>query len=340
MTAGDRRLRRIYSALSVDQRASIALSTVREEQELDPLFFQTMPDSQLDEFGRLLRIVQRAQRPIGHRVIGLMTQMEPLQLRYALVMTLAAWGADRTDLVSRLLPLVSEPITESRHAELMLSARADYVPLDEAAAVAAEELGSDSSDVEGELQRLSESGAIRSRTREGNLEIESGSLHDWLGEPAPIQPGWAPTYDVVPDARWDEERWRLALLRDVGGNLAEGPLGRPDPLAGAPADGAEPGSAWDSVACQWAVALAADIHGAWVELLTLEITLASLRDELSEFDLLPPEMVEALAWVREALEQLPEDWRLGNLPELPRADPDAIASLRAEILGEPTDSRS
>ena len=234
MTARDERTRRMYAALPVEERVRMALSASNDGAQFETFVVRTMPAAQVDDFNRLMRIAERARRLMGIRVISLGSRVDSLEHLNRVTLTLAMWASDRLSLTYRLLLLlIKEPIPESQHEELLRVARAEFLSLDEAVRMVVEEHGTDESGVRAELVSLCESGEIECRSQEAGIEIESGSLHDWLGEPVPVAFEWAPQYEIVPDASWgQEEQNRLEILRQVEGDLASGPLSLAPPQAG------------------------------------------------------------------------------------------------------------
>lgn len=55
-----------------------------------------------------------------------------------------------------------------------------------------------------ELARLVKDGVLVGKGRGCKLAVEKGPLYDRLGEPVPVTPAWAQTYDVVPDDKAED----------------------------------------------------------------------------------------------------------------------------------------
>ena len=81
MTGKDRRLSRLSSVLTAQERALLVLRSWKEGREEDPSWRSTMPDEQVLEFNRYIRLMNGVNRNLGPLLLHLEASVEMLSLR-------------------------------------------------------------------------------------------------------------------------------------------------------------------------------------------------------------------------------------------------------------------
>jgi hypothetical protein len=135
----DARLSRLSSALSARERAILVLGSLKDKTPEDPAWRHTMPRDQVHEFNRLIGLMNVANRELSLIIGHLAQSTREMGVREAWLVSLVLWQ-EHIDEIRRAIRLtVREPITESQHGALVEATRAEYVPVDELAAMLAGE---------------------------------------------------------------------------------------------------------------------------------------------------------------------------------------------------------
>ncbi|MCH7838397.1 MAG: hypothetical protein IIC26_07800, partial [Chloroflexi bacterium] len=230
MTGIDGRLSRLSSALTAKERALLVLRSWKEDRDEDPAWRYRMPDEQVLEFNRYIRLMNGVNRNLGPLLLHLEATVEMLSLRLGWLTTFMFWQWNTAQLVEYIERETNEPVTESEYRELERKAREEYKPAAELAELlverhedwSEEDLDPDQGDdphddvivspKSWERVRAEKKREMAAQVKEGTLPgkgkgngllVQVGPFYDRLGEPAPVEPEWAKAYDVRPD---DQER--------------------------------------------------------------------------------------------------------------------------------------
>ncbi|HXF51199.1 MAG TPA: hypothetical protein VNM43_05925 [Dehalococcoidia bacterium] len=324
----ERRLERLYPALSARERAVLVLRAWKEGKEPDIAVRFTMPHGQAGEFNRLLGLLRGVNDAVGGAATLLREQVETLSVRHAWLMTLHLWGMQAEALRRELFLVLREPVAEDEYRRKQEEARRELLPVAACAellaerrqdraegeqAVTDEAWGRAFAEAERELRALAASGALEAQGAGARLRIRAGSLYDWLGEPVPVLAPRGGEYEVAPE---DEVAWRRGALARVR-ELVEA-MPRPAEASTLARDGEE--RSVRALAGTLVDRLREGVRAKWQELRALEVVLEEVRGEFEGEDPAPPAVRGMLDNVRAALLRLQADLEpLAGPIDLPRA---------------------
>jgi len=232
MSDTERRLDKLYPALTARERALLALQALKEHRDEDRQVRRTMPQQQAGEFNHYIFLMNSANCELGLFVAFLNAQVELLDTRLAWLATLKLWAQSNAGLAGYINMHTKEPITQHEHEQRTRDARAEMVPPSELAEILVdgydgwtdddfevdEETGErtwekDSAwdrvqrEKEREIARLVKEGVLAGKGRGKRLLANVGSFYDWLGETVPVFPDWGSGYEVLPDDQADHVEW-------------------------------------------------------------------------------------------------------------------------------------
>ena len=226
MSDTERRLNKLYPALTAKERALLVLQALKEHGDEDRQVRRTMPPAQVGEFNHYIFLMNSANCELGLFIAFINAQVELLDIKLAWLATVKLWALTNAGLAGYINMHTSEPTTQSEHEQRLRQARAEMVPPSELAEILADsdevwaEADSDASDAawdrlvhqkEREIARLVKEGVLAGKGRGRRLLVNVGSFYDWLGEPVPLFPDWGTGYEVLPDDEADRvERGRTA----------------------------------------------------------------------------------------------------------------------------------
>jgi len=334
----ERRLERLYPALSAKERAILVLRAWKEAKEPDPAVRFSMPSGQAPEFNRLVDLMNAANFDLGQYVLVVDLLLGQLDLRYAWLATLRLWGMQASSTADYIGLYTKGPVTESERKRLLEKERARMAPLSELAEVLVErccdeEQGDDAAwekvvrEKKAEIRDLVESGVIIGKQTGKRILVNVGSFYDWLGEPVPLTPKWGRAYEVFPD----DEAEKVERLRRARRKVA-------DRLAGTPyfdglslLSGAK-GKAKQAGMSEVADALEARVRGElmqrWKELRATEVVLEEAREEFGGEDPAHPKLRESLNECKLKAQELREAMRWATGGELPDPDESLLDGVR------------
>lgn len=305
----DSRVNRLSPGLTARERVVLYARAVLEDQRLDPSVGSTMPDWQVPEANRLIRAANGILHVLLPQALILQADVEALSLRFQLLMTLIAWGTERTHLRNALQLLAVVPIPQSDYDRVIREGRAGFLPLVDAIELASvidtrTDGPTDARGYEREIKRLVKEGCVRYRGKGDTLEVEVGSIHDYLGiafEPVPTG-AWA--YQPVPELEWQRHAWRadmeqseFARIDDSGPRLPQLPL----------RESAEPmlyPSAGDTVREALAAQVRSDTTDCWARLLAIETVRQEVVERFDDDRVIPESMDTLLGHARRRLTDL------------------------------------
>jgi len=317
VSAIERRLDKLYPALSAEERAVLVLKAWKEDKEPDPAVRYSMPHTQAREYNRLIDLMNAANFQLGQYVLVVELLVGQLDLRYAWLTTLRLWGMHASSTADYIGLYTKEPVTESEHRRLLEKERAKMAPLSELAEALAErcydeEQGDDAAwdkvlgEKKAEIRALVQSGLIWGKQSGKRLPVNVGSFYDWLGEPVPLHPEWGCSHEVFPDDEaQDVERLKEARRRTAG-RLARAPyldgLSLP---SGARARAKQDSMA--GVAETLEERLRGDLVQRWKDLRAAEIVLEEIREEFGGEDPARPELRRSLGECKLKVQEIREE---------------------------------
>jgi len=350
---GDRRLERLYPAFTAKERAVLTLKAQRDGRPEDVMVRITMPQSQSDEYYRLLRLVHAANTGLAPVLLMMREQVTQLELRHAWLVTLRLWGEDAATVRSYIAMCTKEPVTDSGLKRLHEEARAEWMPLGECAAIATDEYdGWQPEDyVDGdagrevrdeawdrvlgekraELRRLADAGQLQVRGKGARLKAQAGAFFERLGQPVPVFPDWGLEYEVYQDAQAEEVETLQRMRRRVQDVLASAPSRMEEPLDLERPLPPEPSidAYGDELARALAVVLRERTQARWCELRAIEVAVEEVAARLEGERVLAPTVRTLLDDVKASLAKLREEVEpfTGGF-ELPEPEEDDVELVR------------
>lgn len=338
----DARLARLSTGLSARERVVLYVRAVLEDRPLDPSIRATMPDWQLAEANRLIRLADGILHVLLPQALILQADVEVLGVRFQHLLALAVWGTERTHLRNALALLGVVPVAQSEYDRLVHEGRAEQLPFAEAVelleVIDERPRGPRTQTAyERELRKLIKAGAVRAHGA-GPVEIEVGSLYDWLGRPFVPHPLGAWRYEPLPDAEYERERWRAEFEAVELAREDDGPGIARVPLAGPAADrtrtvAAGPDAARDALADR----VRGDLLECWSRLLAIETVSDEALEPLQDERVIPESMHSLLARARLGLIDLYEQGMvLLGIDGFPEADARLVRQLRQALVRDET----
>src|SRR5688572_15782024 len=107
------RLEKLAPGLSARERAVLSVRAMLLGEREDPRIRSTMPREQSAEFNRYICMANGVLHVLLPQALVLEQEVEAVSLRYTLLLTLTAWGADQTSLPGALTLVASKPIARS-----------------------------------------------------------------------------------------------------------------------------------------------------------------------------------------------------------------------------------
>jgi len=273
----DKRLDRLYPALTAKERGLLVLRAYKAGQKPDAEIYRSTPSSQGRAFNRYIRLMNAVNGELATVLQVLQVQVEKLDLRHAWFLTVHRWSIETGVAATEEHPFRDDEYIAGEDGEPL-------IPWPTWDRVEAEKRA--------ELKRLVADGTIVGRTRGRALSLNAGSFYDWLGRPVPAVTKRGALYDVHRDEDADEVAalrrsramvqqvidhapQRLALPLDLGTPI-ESPL---------PAGGYE-----DSLGRALALAIRDGLQIHWQELRAIEVGVGEVAEEFGGEDPLKPEV--------------------------------------------------
>jgi hypothetical protein len=103
MTLTDRRLDRLYPALSAKERGLLVLLAYKAGEQPDRTIYDTCPPAQGAAFNRYIALMNACNVELATVVLILRTQIDKTELKYSWLMTVLIWGMETQVLGERVL---------------------------------------------------------------------------------------------------------------------------------------------------------------------------------------------------------------------------------------------
>jgi len=360
MTSADKKLDRLYPALSARERGILTLVDCKEGRPQDHQLRRTAPEGQAFEFNHLIGLMHAASGDLVHLILIQREMIAQTELRLAWLTSLRIYAIECSRVRGHLTFDTRQPITRSAYDKRVQASRAKWIPVRECAEIVGERHNWTDDDLvehDGErypndeawkwlmrekasqLRSLVDDGTLIARGKGTRLKIACGSFYDWLGEPVPVLPDWGIDVEVFADDRADEAKGltdrrtdvldlidRLAVRSALPFDL-ERPL-RQEP----PAEGIFD----EELLRTLAVSIRAEVNSHWQQLLTFELVIDEMIAEFDGEDVLQPDVREVLGEARATLIELHERAQRYTGPfDLPaEADDEVLASVRRIVERE------
>ena len=133
MSNADRRLDKLYPALTARERALLVLQAMKEDRDEDRQIRGTMPREQGHEFNRHIFLMNSANCELGLLICWLKAQVEVLDVKLGWLATVKLWALANQSLVQYITMHTKEPITQSEYERLLKEVRGEMVPASELA---------------------------------------------------------------------------------------------------------------------------------------------------------------------------------------------------------------
>ncbi len=333
------RLDRLYPGLTARERALLVLQAWKEGAEEDPKVRSTMPSSQVDEYNRLIALMNGCNQHLGPYILVLSALVEQLSIKLGWLKTIELWTINSEELAFAAFRAAREPITKSAYRRLVAGEREREVPVREVAEMLAERSVDDDATERDwkqavakkakDIEKAVHSGAVAAHRRGRRLLVNTGSFYDWLGETVPLHPDWGLEYEVLPNGEdFETLKERFDGLKDA---VRNSPAGAELPFEA----GREP-ERMERFVRDVSEALSEAIRdglvGIWRELLAVEAVVAETTEEFGGEDPLIPEARSFLVGFRAQLEDLRSSF--GEEIELEEPDEEAIDLVRKLVHRE------
>jgi hypothetical protein len=228
----DRRLDRLYPALSAKERAILILRAWKAEEGHDPRIRSTIPTNQVHEYNRLIRLINGAHE-LGLVLIWLEAVLAQAELKQSWFMTLLLVAEDMEQIALWQLCETAEPITASAFQQRLAEGRKDLLSVNGAAELLVAEEGTPEEDAayagavkekRQQVQAAVAAGELGTRGKGSRMRMTAGDLYDWAGLEFKAVTEYGMSFDVHPDAEAEEvaamrarrERMEQALRRWLG----------------------------------------------------------------------------------------------------------------------------
>lgn len=363
MSEVERRLDKLFLALSAREQGILLLQAMKEHREEDPQIRWTMQQHQVEELNHYIFLMNSMNFELAIYLSYLHEMVDQLQIRLGWLQTLHLWALTISSLDGYIALFTKEPVTQSEYEQCVREAQAQMAPASELAEDLVRRHGgwteadmepsqdddgepvvSDAAwervqgDKEQEIEKLVEAGVLKGKRKGRRLLVRVGSFYDWLGEPTPVHPDWGGEYGVFPDEEADKVRWSQAQRRHAEEMLERAPrdfvLVSPERRAArlrrsprkAPRGG-------DAIAFELLAMLLEGVQALNCELRAAELVLEEVAAEFDGEDPLIPSVRRLLDMTRQALEEVRarvEDY-VGDF-ELPEPAENDLERVR-DILG-------
>lgn len=237
----DRRVERMFAVLTAGERAKLTLKALKDRADEDPLVRSTMPADQVEEFNRLVRMINDTNGSgLGPFLITLLIRTRTLSERLGWVASLKQFelGADFARAFVR--ENVKERITASQCAALEARTASAFIPLKKLAraevrahrdwaendfyqaqdgrVIRPEALDRAYKEKMKQLLKLASEGVLETKPSKQGMKVRASSYYSSRGTRVPIRPRYGLDFEILPDdqeeavALWRSESELLATM--------------------------------------------------------------------------------------------------------------------------------
>jgi hypothetical protein len=287
----------------------------------------------LPETSRLVTLVNGMLHVLLPEALLLRQDIQALKLRFELLLALSAWDEERTRVRSALSLMGMIPVTDVEYEQLLQKERAAYLPLPVAAEVLALVDGRRraGSWYRREARRLANAGLLRSRSGRRRVEIEVGSLYDYLERTDEPDSSTAPRRKPASRRDFEHDWWRAIFAARGFDDQGKAPDMAPLVTTMVGPSSLRAGGRADEVRDAMTMQVRNEALKYWSRLLAIETVLGEIVQVFQDEGVVPWTMSSLLARARRGLQDL---YAQGNevleLGAFPPADAEFAEQLRQE----------
>jgi hypothetical protein len=301
----DKRLDRLYPALSAKERAILILKAQKAGKPQDAALTASTPSQQHAEVNRLIGLMNAVNVELALSILLLQSSIHQTELKCAWLASLRTAAIEFEALASYIVREGKEPITASALGVRADELGAELASLDELADALVEEYDGwkkgdrdehgQPNDVAWERVWKAErarmvsavaSGALPARGKGKRARVTWGDFARWSGQEQRVFPEWGYEYEVYADAEARRVEAKLRERRFVEGVIRK----RPDVLRCRP--GEEPVFAWErnpqsdkpSLVDALLETVPSEVRNRWSELRAIDIVVAEVAEEFEGED--------------------------------------------------------
>jgi len=334
----DKRLDRLYPALTAKERAVLVLQAHHAGQRHDPMIAATMPYDQGKEFGRLIRIMNAVNVELAMSLVLLRAQLRQTEIKLGWLLSLYIGALEFGALAEYVLQNTKEPITKSGLKQRAAEIGEELVGIDDAVLSIVERDPACQDDdeawergwqaAEARVREAIASGALPAKGKGRRARMRWKDVDAWAGTEPAVAPDWGWAYEVYPDAEAKQvERLRdeRAFARYVITQASER-LALPDDEAGALRFEVNPNTQREGIALLLVEVIPQELGARWQELRAIEQGIEQLaEEEFGGVNPLDPPGREILADCRAGVEAIVTGMRRFAVEvELPEPEPEDI----------------
>ena len=342
----DSQLDSLMRGLSARERAVLSIRALHEDRPEDPQIRLTMPGDQVSEFNRYIGLANGVLGVLVPYALALRAEVEVLAYKHLLVGVACWWGEERTLLRHALSFVAVLPISQTEYDERLDEARAERLELRDVFEIVEAErdlpgTAAGRRRLEREVRAAVASGELRATSTSAEFRCDVGALYDWLGKPVEPYSDYGWRFSPVPDAEYEEHRWRREYAERA---VASAPSGPSHParvlqaLAGDATVELRQGGL-DQATQLFTEQLRRGICAEWSALLAVEQVTDEARGEFRDDAAIPDALRQLLAEAREQLAALHQQAaRYVGVITLPDADEATLDRLRTGVHRHPSRS--
>ena len=342
----DKRLDRLYPALTARERAILVLKAHHAGQRHDPMITFTMPSDQGPEFRRLIGLMNAVNVELAMSLNMLRAQLRQTEIKAGWLMSLYLGALEFGAVAEYVVQHTKEPITESGLKARAAEIGEERVGIDDVVLSIVErdpacqdddeawERGWDAADAR--VREAIASGALPARGKGRRARTRWKDIDAWAGTEPVAFPDWGYEYDVRPDT----EAGKVEQLRDERAFVQRVITQSSERLV-IPLDDEEklrfeenPTTKRVSIALALVEVIPQELGVRWQELRAIEVGIEQLGEaEFGGVNPLDPPGREILADCRAGVEGIVTGMRRFDVEvELPEPEPEDLELVQKLIL--------
>jgi hypothetical protein len=341
-------LNKLMPVLTARERAILVLESWKAGDEEDPLWRSTMPETQTNQFNRLIELMNGSVLRMGEYITILEQEVDKLELRQCWLVTLVLWEEQVQTVRRQARLVVQEPVTASEYQALQLELDEEWAPVAELAELLVdghqdwgdadfetledwpEPVITDAAwervraEEERQLRKEVAAGTLAGKGRGAGLQVRIGEFNAWSGLESTPVPEDLLQYRVLPD----EEAKEVELERTTTARLLDALDWRPLQLK----DDPEEPRAREVIAGHLRTGLAEAFDSLWQAMCGVDLVLNEVALEFEGADPLRPRKREALEVIRGRLQHLARELIYLEVElALPEPDEELLDLLRRMV---------